>query len=201
MNPNILSPKKAVQSAFEKPSIGLALALVLVSAVVWILQNYLITGKLDAGASVLAIALSFVAFFIFVLIILVLGFLLNRSAIRGKFTGLVSGLSLLQIIMIVIYLLSAVAFTLAIPPDAAAELNAVEGNYFTTAVKVRQILEQNADAINFTAISGFLAAAALVGLYGFYILFLIARKFTETGILGSLLMSLVAVVIAAIFGF
>ncbi|MBN2067821.1 MAG: hypothetical protein JW744_05115 [Candidatus Diapherotrites archaeon] len=200
MNPNILSPKKAVNSCFEKPNWAIALSLVFVSFLFWAGQAFVISGSLEMDSALFGLATSYIGFFALGIIILVIGFVFNRQAIKGKFSGLFSALSLLQIIFILVYILSIIAFYLVIPSGVAAELRAVDGTILESSARFNEVLLANAASINFMLLYGFLVLAAIVGLYGFCILVLAVKKFTDSGTIGALLISLVSAILLGFLG-
>ncbi len=199
MNLNILSPGKAVSSAFEKPNVALALGLVLAAAIVWLGMIAALKKTVSIELAVSGIASSFVFFIVFVLIIFALCFILNRKVLKGKFSGLLSALALLQIIWIVGYIISTIAFSV-IPANVAAELGNVEGDVFAAAAQVNQILSANIDSINIPLFYALLAITALIELFGFYIMCITVKKATDSGAIAAILVSLVAFIIIGLLG-
>ncbi len=201
MNLNIFSPAKAVDAAFEKPNVALALGLVLAAAIVeLILRAFLVLKQASIELAAIAVAGSFVSFIVFALIVFALCFILNRKALKGKFSGLLSALALLQIIWISVYIISIISFFSVFPANVAAELNKVEGDVFAAAVQVNQILNANIDSINIPLFYAFEAITALIGLFGFYIACLSVKKATDSGAIAAILVSLVAFIIIAVLG-
>jgi len=200
MNLNIFSPGKAVAAAFEKPNVTLALGLVLAAAIAWLAQVFLILKQVSVELAVSGIASSFVSFIVFVLIIFALCFILNRKVLKGKFSGLLSALALLQIIWIAVYIISIISFFSVFPANVAAELGNVKGDVFAAAIQVDQILNANIDSINIPLFYAFEAITALIWLFGFYIACISVKKATDSGAIAAILVSLVAFIIIALLG-
>ena len=200
MNLNIFSPGKAVAAAFEKPNVALALGLVLASAIIWLLQVFLITKQVDAVLAAIAVARSFVSFIVFLPIIFALCFILNRKALKGKFSGLLSALALLQIIQIIVYIISIISFSLVIPANVAAEITSVKGDVFSAAAQITEILNENIGSINMPIYYAFEAITTLFELFGLYICCLSVKKAADSGTIAAILVSLAAFIIIAVLG-
>jgi len=196
MNLNILKPGQAVESAFKKPNIPLALLLVLLPSLAFI------GGRMAYGVQVLdralyEIVLGYVSFFVLVLVVLALGIIANRKKIAGKMPGLISALSLLQIIALATLILSFALLPLVASP-ATIEFAVQAGKSASTEMTVAQVEEfllENPEAVNFTALAVFLAIGLALSVLGLYMLYLTAKKLTESRTLTALLITIVAIIV------
>ncbi len=199
MNLNILHPRQAVDAAFDKPSIGTALGLVLLAAIVWLAQRFIVAGAVDLQTAAFAVLSSYVRFFLLVVIVFILGLLLNRTAAKGKFAALFSALSLIQVLWIAGYVLSIIAFFLIAQPVAvgweAGESSLIAG------MKAYSAVEVSLQQINLGVFAAFLVIAGAIGLYGLYLVYLAVRRFASVGFWGGLLAAIVATAVSGILLF
>ncbi|MFA4855470.1 MAG: YIP1 family protein [archaeon] len=189
MNLNILHPSKAVDSAFEKPSIPIALVLVLLPSLAF-LCGLIVYGQDISSFAVYEIILAYVTFFVLVLIVFALGLLFDGKKAKGKFAGTICALSLLQIVSLAFSVLSLIAIPLVLSPEAIQFAGHASGTD-----QISEFLTLNPSAINFAALAVFLAISACLIVWGIYILYKGIRKLTETRAFTSLILAIITLII------
>ena len=190
MDLNILSPGKAVRLAFEKPSVPMALGLVLAASLAWVCISYLTLGGISVERAASAVMLSYVQYFVIAVIVFAIGLILAGKAAGKKFAGTLSAIALLQIVWIVTYVLSAAAQFLLFP--GGFPVNPTNpGNMALTAEQISGALQGMA-GVNIALLYGILAVSFLVTLYGAFLVYLTMKRLTQAGRLGSLLAALAA---------
>ncbi len=197
MDFNILKPKKAVEAAFEKPNIGIALILVLLPALVAIAESFVRQGAFDLEGAVSGIVLAYLAFFLLAIIIFLLGFLVNPKAVKGKAAGLLTSLSLIQIISLFVIVLSIATMPLVISSQAMEMLSTASSapSQEIRAVNIGNFLAQNPAAINIPVLGILLAITFAAFVLGIYLIYLSVRKLTGSRKLVALLFTLIAMLI------
>ncbi len=192
MDLNILSPKKAVESAFEKPNIPIALGLVLVAAVVWLALAFLMSGVISAEVALLAVVSGLLKFVALAAIVFVIGMILSGKTAKGHFSGTLSAVSMLQILGIVTYVISTAAFFMLFPKGVPAGVDLNSGDMLTVAVQLYGAIAPSLESINFGLLYALWAVAAGLQLFGLYLISLAMRRLAGTGWFGSLVAAAIA---------
>ena len=200
MNLNILKPGQAVEDAFEKPNLGLAIGLVFAAFVVWLAHAFVISGMPNMQTVLFGLVGTFFRFFVLVVIVFILGIILNKQASKDHFYGVISAISLLQILFIAVYVLSLGLFFMS--PAPLTELmmsgSAQFDSAYTAGAEAYKTVFENMGAIDFTVFSAFLAAGFALMLFGLYIVYKTFKRLAGTGFFGSLLAALVALIAAGL---
>lgn len=188
MNINILHPSKAVDSAFEKPNIAIALVLVLLPSLAF-LGGLAFYGEDVLSYAVYEVVLAYVTFFALALIVFALGLLFDGKRAKGKFAGTICALSLLQIIYLAFSLLSLIAMPLVLSPAA------IEFAKHAGADQTGEFLTLNPGAANLAIFAFFLAIGACLIAWGIYILYRCIRKLAETRAFTALILAIITLII------
>jgi len=197
MNLNVLKPGKAVEQAFEKPNVPLALVLVLLPALASIAGSFAFGTAPKIEAMAYSVIMAFLTFFVLTVVVFLLGFLVNPKAAKGKGSGLLSALALAQILSLFVILVSFAAIPLVVAPQAM-EMLAEAGSSPSPeirAVQINSFLTQNPTAINLPALAVFLAVAFAAFILGLYIIYLAVKRFTESRKLVALALMLISMLI------
>jgi len=200
MNLNVLQPKKAVESAFKKPNVPLALILVVLPSLASIASSIVFGAPFKVENAVYSIVLAYVAFFVLAFVIFALVAILKGSEAKGKMAGYLSALSLVKIASLAIVLLSVVAIPLCFSP-AAMNAVAAAANETSPGIAVGMaaaFVEENPNAINWPLFSVFLAIAAIILILGAYLVFLGIKKLSNTGWLGAVALAIIAFIIMGV---
>lgn len=200
MQLNILKPKDAVASAFEKPNLLIALVLVLLPAIVSILGRIPFGATVDASGAAEGIILTYVRFFELAIIIFVLAMIVNREKAKGMFLGTLAGLSLAQIVSLVVVILSFIALPIVFSQEAI-DVGVQAGksaNMERTVYQIVEFLEENPDAVNLGALYAFMAITIALVLWGIYIQYHVVRKLTESRVLVVLLLLAITYILTGV---
>jgi len=198
MNLNILKPGKAVDSAFEKPSFLLALALVLLPVLASVAGRVVYGVAVEANDVIYGIIMAYISFFIPVLVVFVLGMVVDRQKTKGKFIGLFSALSLARLVSLAIVVLSLVTLPLVLSPEAMS-LGLQAGKsagYAMMLSQISQFVESNPNAINWPVFNAFIAVGLILTLWGIYLIYKSVKKLTESKPIAAILITIVAFIIA-----
>ncbi len=192
MNVNIFSPGKAVDSAFEKPNLVLALILVLLSSLAF-LGSRMALGIDVSSQAAYAIVFGFIEFFVFFLVALAIGLLLDFKKAKAKMLGLFSALSLVQVIWLIVMLLSIAFIPLSFSPKTVEFARNIgpatdEQRLWT---QTEAFVNENPDAVNLPVFSAFLVIGLVLLAWGFYLNYLVLRRLTETKAVSSLFLTLI----------
>tara|TARA_Y100000310_G_scaffold345478_1_gene465455 strand:+ start:8666 stop:9295 length:630 start_codon:yes stop_codon:yes gene_type:complete len=180
MNLNVLKPMQAIDSAFEKPNVALALILVLVAGIIAAVTPLTFGLQIDLAASALAIIGYYIGFILLAVLVYVAAFILKgKEAVSGKIPGIISGLGLMMIPVIVSLIVVIVVVQMILPPFAVSLAQDLQ----TGAVAVEDIptwvnhlYDQNIDSINFTGFYALSGLLVLIGLFNVYLLYRIINK-------------------------
>ncbi len=191
MNINIFKPGKAVESAFEKPNLAIALVLVLLPSVAF-LGGQMLYGIDISGYAIYQIVLAYVTFFILGLIVYALGIIFNGKKEKGQLLKVLSAVSLLQIVSLTIIILSLLTINLVFSPEAI-EFAATAEN----ANQIGEFIAANPASVNLAFFAIALIIAIALTVLGIFILYKCIRKVTGTRAFTALVL---AAVILLIFG-
>ncbi len=192
MNLNIFKPAQAVESAFEKPNLAIALLLVLLPTIAF-LAGLMLYGFDVLGFVVYEIVVAYVIFFILGLIVYATGIIFNGEKAKTQLLEVLSATALLQIVSLIFVILSFLTINLVFSPEAI--------EFATTAENLDQtggFIAANPGSVNliFFAISTIIAIALIA--LGIYILYKIIRKLTETRAFTSLILAAIILFILGI---
>ena len=192
MNLNILKPSQAIDAAFEKPNLAIALVLVLLPSLAY-LAGQMLYGFDILGYTIYEIVLAYVTFFILALVIYAIGLVFNGEKAKGQFKQVLSAVSLLQLVSLAFIVLSFIAMRL---------------------VFSQKLIEFAAKATNPNQISGFIAAspgsvnyvffaistviAIALTVLGICLLYKCIRKITETRAFTSIVLAIIILFILGI---
>jgi hypothetical protein len=191
MNLNVLKPRQAVESAFEKPNPGLAIALVFISCLASLAMPIILGSQIDlVGFAINTVVSSYVSFLVLAVLIYIAAFVLKgKDSVTGQFSGIVSALGLLWIPILVAIIISLVLAPSILSPEVltlAKEYQAGEIGAYAFASEVAFIAEGIMGTVYiFTVV--FLA----IGLFNLYLLYNIIKKIFDLKILGNILVMLV----------
>jgi len=196
MNLNILHPGKAVESAFEKPNILLALILVLLPPLASI-AGKMVYGVDATGTAAYEIMTAYVTFFALLLVIYTLAMLFDAKKTKGKFTGAFSALALIQLTQLSIIIISLLAIPLIFQPETIAFAKQASQSASTEAAltQLAMHIEENPGAINTTNLAAFMLLAAGIATGGIILLYSCIKKLTEARTLPAVLLTIAAIII------
>jgi hypothetical protein len=199
MNLNLLKPTKAVESAFEKPNIVIALALVLLPALGSI-AGKMVFGLPAGNSAVYFIVTGYIRFFVFALVAFALSLILNSKAAKGKLLGLFSALSLTQAIALAIIILSVLTAPLWLSPEAMGAIaNAAQSpDPHVQYQLISDFVEGNSNAVNVPVLSLFLLASLALLILAVYVTYLSIKKTAECRTLAAILLTLIAFTIVGL---
>jgi hypothetical protein len=184
-----LHPSKAIQSAFEKPNIAIALVLVLLPSIVF-LAGLALYGIDIAPFAAYEIVIGFVTFFVLALVVFALGLIFDGKRASGRFLGTFCALSLMQIVSLAFVLLSLIATSMVFSPDAI-EFSKRAGSFN----QVSTFLALNPGSVNVAAFGVFLAISACLIVAGIYLLYRAIRSLTETRAFTALILAIITLII------
>jgi len=192
MNLNIFKPGQAVDSAFEKPNLTIALLLVLLPTLAF-LGGLMLYGFDILEYAIFEIVLAYVIFFILGLVVYATGIIFNGEKAKSQLLEVLSATALLQIVSLIFIVLSFLTINLIFSPAAI--------EFATTAENPNQIggfIAANPGSVNlvFFAILTIIAIALIT--LGIYILYKTIRKITETRAFTSLVLAAVILFILGI---
>ncbi|MCX6799038.1 MAG: hypothetical protein NTW59_03020 [Candidatus Diapherotrites archaeon] len=199
MKLDVSHPVKAVESAFEHPNPGLAFGLVAAGAIVWVAQAFAIGGVADPMLVAAGVIGAFVTFIVLAAIVFIIGKLAAAKEAKKGFSAVVSGLALMQIPQIVVYILSIPAFFLVFPNGMPSGVNTAGGDAFLVAAQLNNAIVANNTPVNWTLLWALLAVTFVIGVYSFYLLYLTVKRFTSRGALGSFITAVIALAANTLF--
>ncbi len=193
MNLNLLKPKQAVESAFQKPNIAIALVLVLLPALGSI-AGKMVFGLPALNSAAYFIATGYVRFFVLVLVAFALSLVLNAKAAKGKLLGLFSALSLTQAIALAIIILSVLSAPAYLSPAAMnAIANAAQSPDPNVQYQlISEFVEENSNAVNIPILSFFLLTSLGLLIAALYVTYLSIKKTAECRTLAAALLTIIA---------
>lgn len=197
MNLNVLRPRQAVESAFEKPSLLLAFILVLLPALASIAGRMLYGVQVKPGNAIYGIVLSYVTFFALALVVFALAWLWKKQATKGKFVAFFCALSLVKVVSLAIVLLSFLTMPLYLSPGAMqAGLQAAgSANSEMATAQISDFIASNPAAVNLPVFYAFLLIAALLTVFGIYLIYLCVKRLGEGKRLASILITVIALIV------
>lgn len=203
MNLNIFQPRKAVESAFKKPNLALAMAIVLLPILASLASRAAFGVSLAVENAVIEIALAYFSFFLLALIVFGLALILKSRETKGKAAGFLSALSLMATAQLAIVLLSAVAILLCFSPAAmnAATAAGNVGDSQIAANLMQYFVEQNPTAVNVPLLMVFVAIAFAIFVLEVYLIYLAVKRLAGTGVLGGLALAFIGLLIWGILTF
>ncbi len=186
MNLNVLKPRQAVESAFEKPNPGLAIALVFISCLASLAMPIILGVQIDlVGFAVNTVVSSYLSFLALAVLIYIAAFVLRgKDSITGQFSGIVSALGLLWIPILAGIIISLVLAPSILSPEVltlAKEYQAGEIGAYAFASEVAFIAEGILGTLYL-----FAAVFLVIGLVNLYLLYRIVSKLFDFKILGNL---------------
>lgn len=186
MNLNVLKPRQAVESAFEKPNPGLAIALVFISCLATLALPIFIGAQIDlAGFVINTVISSYLSFFVLAVLIYIAAFVLKgKDSVAGQFPGIVSALGLLWIPILAGIIISFVLVPTILSPEVltlAKEYQAGEIGAYAFASEVAFITEGVLGTLYL-----FVAVFLVIGLINLYLLYRVISKLFEFKILVNL---------------
>ena len=186
MNLNVLKPRQAIESAFEKPNPGLAIALVFVSCLASLAMPIILGVQVDlVGFAINTVISSYLSFLALAVLIYIAGFLLKgKDSITGQFSGIVSALGLLWIPILVGIIISLVLAPSILSPEVitlAKEYKAGEIGAYAFAGEVAFIAQGIMGTIYL-----FAAVFIVLALFNLYLLYRIVSRLFDFKILGNL---------------
>lgn len=194
MNLNVFKPKQAVESAFSAPNPGLAIALVFVSSILALVPP-LLRGEEIVAFAVNVFASSYLSFFVLAILIYVVAFVLKgKAAVSGKFSGIVSGLGLIQILVIVWLIISIIPALGVISPEVESVFHGALSGEFTSgelADAVFEIGTANALVLGLFLVVGLITLVVnLIILY-----FVVSKLFNYKLILNIVMMAILLIIL------
>ena len=117
MNLNIFKPGQAVDSAFEKPNLTIAMILVLLPTLAF-LGGLMLYGFDISGYAIFEIAIAYIIFFILGLVVYATGIIFNGEKAKKQFLEVLSATALLQIVSLIFIILSFLTINLVFSPAA-----------------------------------------------------------------------------------
>jgi len=192
MNLNIFKPEQAVESAFEKPNLAIALLLVLLPTLAF-LGGLMLYGFDISEFAIYEIVLAYIIFFILGLIIYATGIIFNGEKAKNQLLEVLSATALLQLVSLIFIVLSFLTINLVFSP-AAIEFAITAEN----TDQISNFITANPGAVNpiFFAIFTIIAIALVI--LGIYILYKTIRNITETRAFTSLVLTAVILFILGI---
>ncbi|GEM_PF-3998903 len=173
MNLNIFSPGKAVQSAIDRPDARVALLLVLIPTIASAIGSLFFQFPIQWAGIGIGLLKSIANWIILGILVYLAAYLVNGKALRGKFAGVLSAVSLVWIVSLLATLLGIIFFMTAFPASAmnVLRLNATgQLSPAETGQQLSEILSQSGFvngtlALVFFGIGIILLALALLLLY------------------------------------
>lgn len=193
----LLQPRKAVESAFEFPNIVWIIALTLLPSIVTVILRLVLGIEVDFATVGIAILAGFVLLIVSAIVIGFFAKLLNKTQEKHLLGGIITSLSLLNILSIVSIVLS--FLLLAASPSI---VDAVKDNQAGTITSV-----------NFTDIAGneLLESPLLLGLglililanfvlflLGLYVLYLTVSKATNSTVFKNAIIAIITIAVYAL---
>ena len=192
MNLNIFKPGQAVDAAFEKPNLAIALVLVLLPSLAF-LGGQMLYGFDVSGYAIFEIVLAYVMFFILGLVVYAVGIVFNGEKAKNQLLQVLSAVSLLQIVSLIFVVLSFLTMNLVFSPETI--------EFAVSAENPNQIggfIAANPGSVNLVFFAIFtIIAIALIAL-GIYILYKCIRKITKTRAFTSLVLAAIILFILGI---
>ncbi len=200
MNLNILHPGKAVEAAFEKPSLFVALVLILLPSLASSAGRMLYAAPVDLSGALYGIVLAYVSFFVLALVIFFLAWLVNRQATKGRFAAFFCALSLIKVASLVIVLISFLTMPLYLS-EGAMEVALQAGKSSSpemAAMQLSDFVAANPEAVNLAVLVVLLAITFIISLWAVYLIFKSIKTLAQTGRLAAIALTVIALIIVGL---
>ena len=197
MNLNVLKPKQAVESCFEKPNPAIAFVLVLVASIISFAQPLVIGVQPKLENLLLGIIVpGYVYFVLLVVIIYVIGFIFKgKEAVKGKFGAIVSAVGLMWVPIIVALLVLTAAIPFILTPLTVGIMQDLASGKITgemAEIEIAYLVGKNSEAVgndlfayiamgsdelvNYNVLVPVMIIFGLIGLFNLLLLYKIVGK-------------------------
>lgn len=191
---NILNPKKAVQSAVDRPDMIKGLVLVLIPAFLAAAGIVVMGFSIGISGFLWSVVRSVLNWLLLSVILYVVLIVVKGRFISGKFKSIASALSLVWIVLSIFFIVGFVLMPLVVPQGVFNELRALQNGELTQSQytdNINSIVEQNADALSETLGLALAIVAMLLVAWMIYLIFLVVADLYQAGFFKNAVVTLV----------
>ncbi|MFH1544951.1 MAG: YIP1 family protein [archaeon] len=145
------SPKNTVKNAIEHPSIKLAVFLILLPLIIAAIGSYLFGFQVAIDSIIIKFIAEIILWLITALVLLIIIYLFGMKQIRTKFSGIITALSLVKLILSLFLLIAILMLPLSISSEiihSFAEFEEGEIGTNELSAKISEELNNNPNAFN-----------------------------------------------------
>jgi len=181
---NILNPKKAVQSAVDRPDFRLAFVVVLLPALLAGIGTLLLGFSVSPASLLWSLVRSVLNWLALGIIVYVLLYLLKGRIISGKFQSIGSALSLIWIVLTLFLVIGFALLPLFVSAPVLDQAKRLQNGEIDQAIfteRINLIVEENPDALSENVGLALLIAGLLLVAWMVYLLYLLVADLFAAG--------------------
>lgn len=178
MEINLLKPVRVVHQSFYKPNLPMAFVLVLLASVVSIVGAILLGLQFNIGVIALSAVSSIVSWIAIGILFYVIGFVAEGNSLKGKFSGILSALSLVWLVCAIMAIAGLILVAMW-PSGAITTTNELQKGQLSADqafAKMSTTLGTAAEQTNSIILIGFNVAAFALMAFALLIIFLISKE-------------------------
>ncbi|MFH1256263.1 MAG: hypothetical protein V1494_03125 [Candidatus Diapherotrites archaeon] len=191
MNLNIFSPKNAVASAYEKPNMALAFALVLLPVIVSAVIGIALGAAVNPLAIVVLLVKAIVAWLVSGIILYVILYLFKGKSIDGKFNGILCALSVFYLLSLVIGIITIGLLFVLFPGLGEVLQSTVAQGLSVEEASALLAGMQGTVGVSIVSVAIFFIAVLAMVVYSIYFLYRVISESAKSGLIVNLLVLLI----------